>query len=252
MSILNKIINKKKEEVKYLADVNPTYLQQNNNDFLTSIISKKNAVIAELKSKSPSEGLIRSPYHPIEIAKAYERGGACAVSVLTDHTFFNGSFNDLKSVSCAIKLPTLCKDFIIDKRQIYQARLSGASACLLIVRILSDNQLIDLKNEIESLNMTALIEVYNQEDIKRALKVNPKLIGINNRNLDTLKMNKDNAKELRSSLPEGLTILSLSGAKSSEDIQNQLNQFDGVLVGTLLMRAKKPDMMIKSILMEMG
>ncbi|MCF6765319.1 indole-3-glycerol phosphate synthase TrpC [Thiotrichales bacterium 19S3-7] len=247
MKILDTIVKKKKEEINEIELIAKTTLAQNNNDFLSAILNKKYAIIAELKSKSPSEGIICENYNPVAIAKLYEKGGACCISVLTDHSFFNGSFDDLKQVSKNTNLPTLCKDFIIDKRQVYLARAAGASACLLIVRILTDQQLISLKNEIESLGMTALIEIFDQHDLIRALKIQPKLIGINNRNLDSLKMDHDNATNLKSSLPNDVLTLSLSGAKSAKDIYQAAHQFDGVLVGTLLMRSKSPDMTLRAV-----
>ncbi|TNF69022.1 MAG: indole-3-glycerol-phosphate synthase [Gammaproteobacteria bacterium] len=252
MKVLEKIVSETKKYIGTIKAIDKDELQQNNKDFISAIVNKKIAIIAELKAKSPSEGVICEDYQPLKLAKLYEKGGACCISVLTDQAFFNGSFDDLKLVSENIHLPTLCKDFIIDKRQVYLARESGASACLLIVRILSDKQLVELKSEIESLGMTALIEIFDQEDLTRALKVNPKLIGINNRNLDSLKMDMNNATNLSSHLPKETVVLSLSGAKTAEDIYRTACQFDGILVGTLLMRSEKPDMTLSAVVNQMG
>ncbi|MDA7742571.1 indole-3-glycerol-phosphate synthase, partial [Francisellaceae bacterium] len=180
-------------------------------------------------------------------AKQYERGGAKALSILTDKKFFGGRFSDIENVKQACSLPVLCKDFIIDVCQVHRARLAGADACLLIVRILSDEQLSLLHQEIENLGMNALVEIFDEQDLKRALKVNPKIIGINNRNLDTLTMNTNNARSLKQLIPEHILTFSLSGAKTPEDIRNTLKEVDGVLVGTALMKAQDPENFLKEV-----
>ncbi|MFZ9036112.1 MAG: indole-3-glycerol phosphate synthase TrpC [Francisellaceae bacterium] len=238
--ILKQILEQKKAEIERLQALDINKLSRDRVDFLAAIIeAKKNkgAIIAELKSKSPSEGVIEGNYNPVEIAKAYEKGGACALSILTDERFFAGSFEHISEVKAAVSLPVLCKEFIIDEKQIYQAAASGADACLLIVRILSDQQLKHFIHTLERLNMTALVEVFDENEMERSLQAGAKLIGVNNRNLDTLEMDMGNIERLSKLVPEGVVLLSLSGAKTPKDLYHYASHYDGVLAGTALMRA---------------
>ena len=235
--ILQKIIESKRNELKILPDIMPEALLPARYNFLKAIQTHKPAIIAELKSKSPSEGIIDPNYDPVAIAKAYQSGGACALSVLTDTPFFGGSFEDIRKVRNVVTLPILCKEFIIDEKQIYHARLKGADACLLIVRCLDKERLHTLIQCIESLNMTALVEVFDEKETETALACNAKLIGVNNRNLDTLEMDTNNIARLQKIIPKHITLLSLSGAKTPQDLHHFGVTYDGVLAGTALMRA---------------
>ncbi|WP_440616671.1 indole-3-glycerol phosphate synthase TrpC [Cysteiniphilum sp. 6C5] len=235
--ILQKIIESKHQELKQLPDLIPQALLPAKYDFLQAIKTHQPAIIAELKSKSPSEGVIDPNYNPVTIAKAYQAGGACALSILTDKPFFGGDFEDIRKVRDVVTIPILCKDFIIDEKQIYQARLKGADACLLIVRCLDKARLQTLIQCIESLNMTALVEVFDEKETETALACNAKLIGVNNRNLDTLEMDTDNIVRLQKIVPQDITLLSLSGAKTPQDLHHFGCTYDGVLAGTALMRA---------------
>jgi indole-3-glycerol phosphate synthase len=236
--VLDKIIAQKQTEIEQLPEHNIQEIPINHKDMVSAIMYKPKAIIGELKSKSPSEGIINEHYNPIDIAHHYAQGGVAAISVLTDQHFFGGSFKDLYKVSKYIDLPTLCKDFILDEKQIFQARLNGASACLLIVRILTDEQLNHLNYVIEKLGMTALVEIFDEADLERALKIKPKMIGINNRCLNTLKMDMENAKRLKPQIPNSCLVLSLSGAKTPQEANQIATEFDGVLIGTALMRAE--------------
>lgn len=238
--ILDHILQNKKLEIETLPTVNPAELQPSNRSFLQAIRQTDFAIIGEIKSRSPSEGIICEDFHPAEIAKSYEDAGINALSVLTDQPFFGGSYEDLQTARAACNLPAMCKEFILDEKQIYQARLHGADAVLLIVRILSDTQLKALKSCIESFNMTALIEIFDEEDCSRALAVNPQVIGINNRNLDTLEMDMDNAKRLKPLISSDISIISLSGVRTPANMEQLSHSFDGVLAGTALMRAENP------------
>ena len=236
--ILQKIIESKKKELQQLANIDPTTLAPARYNLLTAIKNKHIAIIAELKSQSPSEGIIDSHYDPVAIAKQYQQGGACAVSILTDKPFFGGSFNDIKKVRDAIELPILCKEFIIDEKQIYHARKNGADACLLIVRCLTKERLQTLINCVESLSMTALIEVFDEQETEIALQCKAQLIGVNNRNLDTLEMDMNNIARLQQMISDTVTLLSLSGTKTPQDLHYYAHKYDGVLAGTALMRTK--------------
>ncbi|WP_119344303.1 indole-3-glycerol phosphate synthase TrpC [Facilibium subflavum] len=236
--VLQKILTNKAKEIKDLSPINPDSLEPSGNDFLSAIKNHKPAIIAELKAQSPSEGVIDRDYDPAKIATEYAKGGACALSVLTDKVFFNGSFEDIRKVKSAVDLPVLCKEFIIDPLQVYHARAAGADACLLIVRCLDDEKLKQLLDCVESFNMAALVEVFDEKETQRALAAGATLIGVNNRNLDTLEMDMDNIKRLQKIVPDTVTLLSLSGAKNAQDLYDYGTQYDAVLAGTMLMKAQ--------------
>ena len=237
--MLDKIIHTKQQEVAHLPDSAESALLPNDRDFLS--IFQEFAIIAEMKAKSPSEGQMVTSYSPADIAACYEQGGASALSVLCDRDYFGGEYAHLTQARNACTLPLLCKEFIIDPKQVYAARASGASACLLIVRVLTDAQLANLKACIERLGMTAVIEVFTQEEIDRALAVSPQVLGINNRDLNSLKMDADLSMHLKNHVPNHIYCMSFSGVKTPEDIQKRRAQgFAGVLVGTALMRAEDP------------
>ena len=244
--ILNKIIESKKQDLAKLPKISRENLKKSPKDFM-EIFQKPFVVIGEIKSKSPSEGVICADFDPISIAKSYEKAGVDALSVLTDEPFFGGSFEVLEAASEAVALPAMCKEFIIDEQQILHARASGAAACLLIVRILSDEQLKGFRELIESLGMTALVEVFDEQDTERAIASGAKLIGINNRDLDTLEMDTKNAARIKPLIPEGIPVLSLSGVKTPDELQTLKNQFEGVLIGTALMRSENPGDFLSSL-----
>ena len=244
--VLNQIIEHKKHEIKAYRTLEMPK-QKANFGFLKAIKNSHCSIIGELKSKSPSEGTIKKCYQPLEIANAYALGGAIALSILTDKKFFGGNYSDIGQVKKSCSLPVLCKDFIIDPSQVYRARQAGADACLLIARILSDQQLQRLYQEIENLAMDALVEIFDENDLKRVLKVNPKLIGINNRNLDTLEMDLDNAYRLKKLIPNDIFVVTLSGSKTPETTAQFAHDFDGVLMGTALMKSDNPTLFLKDV-----
>lgn len=233
---LNEIILSKQREISELPDLQVIDLPLSEQNLLKIAQNSDFMIMGEIKSKSPSEGVIVENFNPVKIAQSYEKSGVNAISVLTDGPYFGGSFEILEQVSRAVSLPVMCKEFIIDAKQILYARNNGADACLLIVRILSDEQLVAFCELIEQLGMTALVEVFNETDTERALKTGAKLIGINNRNLDTLEMHTTNAARLKPLIPSSIPVLALSGVKTKLDIEALKAQFDGVLVGTALMR----------------
>jgi indole-3-glycerol phosphate synthase len=244
--ILDQIIEHKKQEIKAYHKLEMPNIKANF-AFLKAIKNSRCSIIGELKSKSPSEGIIKTCYQPSEIANAYALGGAIALSILTDEKFFGGQFSDIEQVKKTCTLPILCKDFIIDTKQIYRARQAGADACLLIVRILSDRQLQRLHQEIECLGMDALVEIFDENDLQRALKINPKLIGINNRNLNTLEMDLNNAYRLKKLIPNDILVITLSGSKTPESTAIFAVDFDGVLMGTALMKSDNPTLFLKDV-----
>ncbi len=203
-------------------------------------------LIAETKAASPSAGMIFDKYAPENIAAIYEKAGAAAVSVLTDAIYFNGSIDDLERVKNSIGLPVLRKDFIIDEVQIYESRLEGADAILLIARILGRDELEDFIKLTEQLGMDALVEAHNAKEARSALDAGARLIGINNRDLDTLKVDLDNTISIINEVPELKKKVIVSESGISEKSQVDLLRAAGVkavLVGEAIL--KSPDMRVK-------
>lgn len=208
-------------------------------DFLSAIAQPDSInLIAEVKKKSPSKGIIREDFDPVMIAKAYEEYGASAVSVLTDEHFFAGSLNYLSSIREVINLPLLRKDFTIDPYQIYQARVAGADAILLIVAALTPNQIKEYQEIADSLSLASLVEVHTEEELEIALDANAEIIGINNRDLHTFNTSLDTTFKLRESIPDGKVIVSESGIYTREDVESLRNVgVHAILVGESLMRS---------------
>lgn len=241
MTILDKILAEKAKEIVELLHVPLLKTEEKNVPTFKSKITSasKMSIIAEIKRSSPSKGAIHMGVDPIEQAKQYEKYGAAAISVLTDKTFFNGSLLDLHEVRKAVNLPILCKDFIIDTLQIDHAKAAGANMILLIVAALSDEQFEILYDYARSLNLEVLVEVHNAEEMKRALKVNPEIIGINNRNLKTFEVDIKATEELATMVTNPETILiSESGMKGREDAVRAANAgAAAILVGETLMQS---------------
>lgn len=196
------------------------------------------SIIGEIKKASPSKGLIKADFEPVELAKIYEKS-VDAISVLTEESYFLGKDDYLKAVSQAVCLPTLCKDFVLDPAQIYNAKVLGASCVLLIVAILTDDELAKFRDLAEALGMDALIEVHTREELERALKIQPKIIGINNRNLKTFATDLRTTIELSKMIPEEVAIISESGIfDHHEIIRLNESKYDAILVGESFMRSE--------------
>jgi indole-3-glycerol phosphate synthase len=204
----------------------------------TALSGEGLSVIAEVKKASPSKGLIQADYQPALMAGEYERHGASAVSVLTESTFFLGSAEDLKQVRHAVNLPILRKDFIFDPYQIYEARVIGADAVLLIVGILDDSTLKSFMKLADDLSMDTLVEVHDEEELKRGIACGASLIGINNRNLKTFEVSLDSTRRLIQVVPEHCLCVSESGISTATQMAS-IHQWgaDGVLIGEALMRS---------------
>lgn len=250
--ILKKILNRKREEVtERSAKVSVLELQARIassppvrgfvNAIETTIEQGKPAVIAEIKKASPSKGVIREDFDPIAIARSYAKGGATCLSVLTDVDFFQGADAYLQQARGACSLPVIRKDFIIDPYQVYESRTIGADCILLIVAALDDASLHQLSSLAQELGMDALVEVHDEEELQRALKLNAKLIGINNRNLRTFEVSLNTTIDLLSQIPADRIVVTESAIHSSEDVvlmrQHKVNSF---LVGEAFMRAEDP------------
>jgi len=220
--------------------------------FVTAIKNKishnKAAVIAEIKRASPSKGLIRENFNPKEIAASYQKGGACCISVLTDADYFQGSTVYLREARAACDLPVIRKDFIIDIYQVYEARAMNADCILLIVSALSDAKMQQLYSLAYALEMDVLIEVHDDSELKRALQLNPALIGINNRNLSTFETSLSTTLNLLAQIPEQHIVVTESGIHQREDIERmRRNQVNAFLVGEAFMRADDPGKELNSL-----
>jgi indole-3-glycerol phosphate synthase len=186
--------------------------------------SSQPSLIAEVKKASPSKGIIRADFDPVEIAQAYERGGAACLSVLTDRKFFQGSFDNLVAIRQRVELPLLCKEFIIDPYQIYLARVAGADAVLLIAAILSDQELQEFLQVIQNLGMNALVEVHTLAELDRVLALSGvRLVGVNNRNLEDFTVDIGTTQQLLTKRREQLhnldiTLVSESGLYTPADL----------------------------------
>lgn len=195
------------------------------------------ALIAEVKKASPSKGLIREDFNPAQIAQSYEQGGASCISCLTDEPYFQGRDEYLQQVKEAVSLPVLRKDFMIDPYQIYEARALGADCILLIMAALDDDMLKELYEITATLNMDALFEVHDAQELERALVLNPKLLGVNARNLKTLDVDLQTPRDLAAQIPDTILKIAESGIGKPEIIKEFYNlSYKAFLVGESLMR----------------
>lgn len=197
-------------------------------------------VIAEMKRASPSKGMIKEGADPVAQAKAYEKSGAACISVLTDTTFFKGSFQDLSDVAHAVETPLLCKDFVVHPVQIDRAKAAGASVVLLIVAALDDEQLAELHTYALSLGLEVLVEVHDVHELTRALQIDATLIGVNNRDLKTFEVDLKRSEEVAAAFPfhDKRVLISESGLAGGKDAERVAEVgASAVLVGESLMRS---------------
>ncbi|MDR7239452.1 indole-3-glycerol phosphate synthase TrpC [Neobacillus drentensis] len=240
-TILDKIIDEKKKEVRLLREGNQPKLDTvlPKRSFIQKLhTAGEISIISEFKRASPSKGIINNTIEPSYQASIYEEYGASAISVLTDQTFFKGSYSDLKAVRSKVNLPILCKDFIIDRLQINLAAFHGADIILLIVAALNDDSLRDLFEYAKSLGLEVLVEVHNEQELDRALKMGAKLIGVNNRDLKTFQVSLEVTENLASTVKNsGAYLISESGIHNQEDVKRVRNAgANGILVGEALMK----------------
>ena len=197
------------------------------------------AFICECKKASPSKGLIAPDFPYLEIARSYEEAGADCISVLTEPKWFLGSDQYLKEITSEVKIPCIRKDFTVDPYMIYEAKLLGASAVLLIMSILDEKTAGEYLKVADSLGLSALVETHNDEEVKQALNIGARIIGVNNRNLKDFTVDTENSRKLRQLIPSDVLFVSESGVSSPEDVK-KLRRIgaDAVLVGETLMRAE--------------
>ena len=211
-------------------------------------------IIAEFKRASPSVGTIRADLSPADVARDYQQGGACAISVLTEEEHFAGSIADLTAVRSSTDLPVLRKDFIVDAIQIYEAAVAGADAILLIVAALGDDSLGELREVAEDeLGLDALVEVHTSDELRRAVNRGAKIIGVNNRDLQTFEVSLNTSERLIAEAPQNSIMISESGLHDREQLRHlQALGFRGFLIGEGLMRAKNPGIALRDLLTRAG
>jgi indole-3-glycerol phosphate synthase len=206
------------------------------------------SLIAEVKRRSPGAGAIDPGLDPVELATRYQAGGASAISVLTDGPHFGGHLRDLESVRAAVTLPCLRKDFTLDPLQLHEARAHGADAILLIVRILDDRELRELREEAESLGMGVLVEAHDGKEVDRALASGARILGINNRDLATFRTSLETTFQLLERVPDEVILVSESGIRTGEEVA-RLGEagVDAILVGETLVRSGDPEAMAREL-----
>ncbi|MCP3980703.1 MAG: indole-3-glycerol phosphate synthase TrpC [bacterium] len=240
---LERIVAVKREEVSVARRTHPIESLPatdpvTRRDFHDTLARAGMSAIAEIKRRSPSKGALRPDLDPADLAAIYERHGARAISVLTDREFFGGSLDDLVAAKSATELPVLRKDFTIDPYQIHEAAAGGADAVLLIVRILGRDQLSELHDLAASLGLAVLVEVHDEPELRSAIDIGARIVGINNRNLDTFEVDTETASRLRADLPPDRLVVAESGIGSREQVERlEREAFDAMLVGETLMRA---------------
>ena len=210
-------------------------------DFAAALREKRPAIIAEVKKASPSKGVLSHDFDPARIAMAYESGGASAVSVLTDESFFQGSIADLENARAAIALPVLRKDFTIAESQILEAAAHGADAILLIAAILTEREIREYREYAAKLRLTALVEVHNRRELDIAIGAGSDVIGVNNRDLNTFAVTLDTSLDLAEHIPASVLRVSESGIHGPEDIARlRAAGYSAFLVGEHLMKSGDP------------
>jgi indole-3-glycerol phosphate synthase len=209
--------------------------------FLPALLAQPTAIIAEFKRHSPSAGDIQGRADPLEVALIYQAGGAAAMSVLTEPEHFRGSLDDLRRVAGGVQLPVLRKDFMVDRHQVYEAALAGAEAVLVIVAGLSDADALKLLDAAHLVHLDVLVEVHTAEELRRASALGATLIGVNNRNLKTLKVDLETSMLLAGFAPPNATLIAESGLRTRADIVRlQSAGYQAFLIGEKLMRSDDP------------
>src|SRR6266404_8450634 len=255
-TVLDQILEARLLEVEHRKKVLPeTALKygvkaaSSQRDFSAALLKPGTNIIAELKPASPSRGVIRDPFDPIELATSLEAAGAVALSVLTEGEFFRGSLKNLRDARKNIQLPVLRKDFIFDPWQIWETRANDADSFLLIVAVLRDQQLAGLLSLGRELKMEPLVEVHTSAELDRALSAGAKIIGVNNRNLKTLDVRVETSFELIEKIPHDCIAVSESGIASPAEIAKlRAAGYDAFLIGTSIMLAPDPAAALSTLL----
>ena len=232
------------EEIKEKA----LSLPKGNFEFEKALHKNDIAFICECKKASPSKGLIAPDFAYVKIAKEYELAGADCISVLTEPSRFLGSDNYLKEIAEAVKTPCLRKDFTVDSYMIYEAKVLGAKAVLLICSILTEEQIRDYINICDELGISALVETHDENEVKNAIRAGARIIGVNNRNLKDFSVDTENSRRMRELVPKDIIFVSESGVKSAEDVAKlRETGANAVLIGETLMRAEDKTAKLKEL-----
>jgi indole-3-glycerol phosphate synthase len=247
-TVLDRILEARRAEVEHRKKVLPlTALKYGVKaatplrDFSAALSGAGLHIIAELKPASPSAGVLRDPFEPVELARSLQSAGAAALSVLTEGEFFRGSLKNLRDARQAVELPVLRKDFIFDDWQVWEARANDADCFLLIVAALADGQLLELLATGRELGMEALVEVHTRAELERALAAGARLIGVNNRDLRNLEVRLETSFELIDEVPEDCIAVCESGLRTHDDLLKLRSAgFDAFLIGEVLMLASDP------------
>ncbi|HDP70306.1 MAG TPA: indole-3-glycerol phosphate synthase TrpC [Actinobacteria bacterium] len=254
--ILEKIVRDKKIELERQKENFPLDILERQisklfptRNFKDSFKKRDFGLIAEIKKASPSAGIICKDFNPVELAKIYEQNGVSATSVITENNYFYGSLNFLKIVRGVTSIPVLRKDFIFDEYQIYESRVAEADAVLLIVAILTDKILIKLLNLAREMGLDALVETHTEEEIERALKSGAEIIGINNRDLNTFKVDITKSIKLSHLIPPDKIVVSESGIRDRADMVRLENSgVDAALVGETIMKSEDVGKKVRELL----
>lgn len=217
--------------------------------FATALLAPGIGVIAEIKRRSPSKGPLREDLDPVAIAREHVDAGAAAISVLTDERYFGGSCDDLRAVRDVVDVPILRKDFTVDAYQLHEAAAIGANAILLIARVLSDGEIRDFLTLAGELHLDALVEVHDDAELDRTLACGARIVGVNNRNLDTFEVSLETCLRLKKKIPDACVTVAESGIATRVDVERLIDAgFDAMLVGETLMRAPRPGAKLRELL----
>jgi indole-3-glycerol phosphate synthase len=255
-TILDRIVEARRESIAHRKRVLPDVALKMASekaapprDFAAALSRDGYNVIAELKKASPSLGMIRTDYHPADLASSLESSGAAALSVLTEEDFFLGSLADLKEAKKATQIPILRKDFIVDPWQVWETRAVGADAFLLIVAVLDDAMLVALLELGRSLRLEPLVEVHSMEELRRAVSAGARIIGVNNRDLRTFQVRIETSLDLIREIPDHCIAVSESGLHSREDLTRLRDSgFDAFLIGEDLMKSADPALRLRELI----
>lgn len=254
--ILDEIVEERKQQLQRemdnipLEDMKEMALnsKRKNHGFKEALQKEGLSVIAEVKKASPSKGVIAEDFRPVETAIAYEKAGAAAISCLTEEHYFKGGSKYFADIRAKVEIPMLRKDFIIDAYQIYEAKVLGADAILLIAAILEEEKLKEFYQLGKELGMDCLVEVHNKEELEKVVACGCDIIGINNRNLKTFDVDLNTTSKLADKIPYEAVLVSESGMQNKEDLLNVRNQgADGVLIGETFMRSGNIDETMKEL-----
>lgn len=251
-SVLQKILRTTRLEMENREKSVPMEKLESRNtpvrDFESALRTKGVSIIAEIKRKSPSQGMIRADIDPVQMAKIYEKNGASAISVLTDEPYFGGSLDLLREIRALVELPILRKDFIVSEYQVHESFHAGADAILLIAEALNNDKLFQLYSLAKSLGLHVLVEGYTDKSIEIINELNPEIIGINARDLDTMEVEFNGMLAKRKILPSDAITVAESGVQTPDQISKiQDVGYDAALIGTSLMKSENPGKLLQSL-----